>query len=165
MARPYRLEGEHVFYHITSRGDDRKRLKLSGLSRPFLRKFKVKIYLDVCCLSRPFDNQTQEKIHLETEAILSILNQNQKGRWHRISSEVIEAEIFKTPDLEKKVKVSIFASIYNFYIKLDEVVEKRAAELENLGIGAYDALHIVCAEKAKAEVLSAYAEDHGFTRG
>ena len=26
MARPYRLQGENCFYHITSRGDDRKKI-------------------------------------------------------------------------------------------------------------------------------------------
>jgi hypothetical protein len=31
------------------------------------------IYLDVCCLNRPFDDQTQERIRLEAEAVLHIL--------------------------------------------------------------------------------------------
>ena len=29
MARPYRLQGEGYFYHITSRGDGRKRIYIS----------------------------------------------------------------------------------------------------------------------------------------
>ena len=33
----------------------------------------VRIYIDTCCLNRPFDDQTQDRIHLETEAILIIL--------------------------------------------------------------------------------------------
>jgi hypothetical protein len=33
-----------------------------------------KIYLDVCCLNRPFDQQSQARIRLETEAILEIIN-------------------------------------------------------------------------------------------
>ena len=32
----------------------------------------MKIYLDNCCFNRPFDDQTQERIHLESEAILMI---------------------------------------------------------------------------------------------
>ena len=32
----------------------------------------VKIYLDNCCFNRPFDDQTQIKIHLETQAKLYI---------------------------------------------------------------------------------------------
>jgi hypothetical protein len=30
----------------------------------------LRIYLDACCLNRPFDDQTQERIRLESEAVL-----------------------------------------------------------------------------------------------
>jgi len=33
----------------------------------------MKIYLDVCCLNRPFDDQTQDRIHLEAESVMTIL--------------------------------------------------------------------------------------------
>ncbi len=37
MARPYRLQGENYFYHITSRGDDRKKIFISDYDyRKFL---------------------------------------------------------------------------------------------------------------------------------
>jgi hypothetical protein len=33
-----------------------------------------RIYLDVCCLNRPFDDQRQDRIRLEAEAIERILD-------------------------------------------------------------------------------------------
>jgi hypothetical protein len=33
----------------------------------------VLIYLDMCCLKRPFDDQSQPRIRLETEAVLGLL--------------------------------------------------------------------------------------------
>lgn len=33
----------------------------------------MKVYLDVCCLKRPFDDQTQPRIRMETEAVLRLL--------------------------------------------------------------------------------------------
>ncbi len=33
---------------------------------------KLRIYLDNCCFNRPFDNQNDMKIKIETEAKLSI---------------------------------------------------------------------------------------------
>jgi hypothetical protein len=36
-----------------------------------------RIYLDVCCLNRPFDDQCQERIRLESEAILLILERGE----------------------------------------------------------------------------------------
>jgi hypothetical protein len=41
----------------------------------------TKIYLDTCCLNRPFDDQTQERIRLESEAMLAILSRIEKGEW------------------------------------------------------------------------------------
>ncbi|HUY33380.1 MAG TPA: hypothetical protein VMV69_11585 [Pirellulales bacterium] len=33
----------------------------------------MRVYFDICCLKRPFDDQTQTRIHLESEALLSAL--------------------------------------------------------------------------------------------
>lgn len=41
------------------------------------------IYLDVCCLNSPFDDQTQERIHLEAEAVMLILNRCQNKSFIR----------------------------------------------------------------------------------
>ena len=32
----------------------------------------MKIYMDVCCLNRPFDDLSQERVFFETEAVLYI---------------------------------------------------------------------------------------------
>jgi len=34
----------------------------------------TRLYLDVCCLNRPFDDQSQDRIRLEAEAVRVILN-------------------------------------------------------------------------------------------
>ena len=39
----------------------------------------MRVYLDVCCLNRPFDDQSQDRIKLETDAVLSILDNCQTG--------------------------------------------------------------------------------------
>ena len=39
----------------------------------------MKIYLDNCCYNRPFDDQSQMKIHLETQAKLYIQRQIRDG--------------------------------------------------------------------------------------
>jgi hypothetical protein len=63
---------------------------------------KYKIYLDVCCLNRPFDDQTQPRIRLETEAILEIISRCRTGEWELLSSTALESEIARTPDLTRK---------------------------------------------------------------
>ncbi|MFO7794693.1 MAG: hypothetical protein ACQERB_00840 [Promethearchaeati archaeon] len=64
----------------------------------------MRIYLDVCCYNRPFDDQTQEKIHLETEAVLIILSNISLKNWELVGSDIIDFEISKIPDLERKKK-------------------------------------------------------------
>jgi REP element-mobilizing transposase RayT len=56
MARPYRLQGEGLLYHITNRGDDRKKIYLSDYDyNKFLEYLKIakekyKFYLYAYCL-------------------------------------------------------------------------------------------------------------------
>lgn len=113
----------------------------------------VKIYLDVCCLNRPFDDQTQDRIHFESEAVLIILNRCQIGRWWLISSDVVDFEISRTPDSERRQKVIILTALSKSKIIIDTEIEERAVELEALGFKPFDALHIACAEKSNADIL------------
>lgn len=42
----------------------------------------VRIYLDACCLNRPFDDQSQLRIHLKSEAVLAIIERVEQGAGH-----------------------------------------------------------------------------------
>lgn len=113
----------------------------------------MRIYFDVCCLNRPFDDQTQSRVHLEAEAILSILNHSRTVGWRVIGSDAIDYEISKMPDDDKRLMVQILSTIHDAHIRVDVEVEKRAIEIKRLGLKTLDALHVACAEKAKAEIL------------
>lgn len=119
----------------------------------------MRIYLDVCCLNRPFDDHTQDRVRLESEALLTILSRTQTENWTLLSSEAVDLEISKIPDNDRKQKVSILISISLTYIDVDEDTEKRAGKLEGLGFKSFDALHIACAEKGKADVLLTTDDD------
>ncbi|MEW6419572.1 MAG: PIN domain-containing protein [Nitrospirota bacterium] len=113
----------------------------------------MRIYLDVCCLNRPFDDQVQDRVRLESEAVLSVLNHSKAKGWRLLNSEVIGIEISKMPENDKRQKVTILSTMLQSYISVDEDIESRAVELENLTFKPFDALHIACAEKGKADVL------------
>ncbi len=113
----------------------------------------MKIYLDVCCLNRPFDEQIQDRIRIESESILIILSHCLSRRWQMVGSEVVDIEVSLIPDSERKYKVSILSTIARTKIIINEEIENRAIELENLDFKPFDALHIACAEKGKADVL------------
>lgn len=57
-----------------------------------------RIYMDVCCFNRPFDDWSQPRIRLEAEAVLAIATRCQAGDWQLIRSTALESEIDRTPD-------------------------------------------------------------------
>jgi hypothetical protein len=69
------------------------------------------IYLDVCCLNRPFDDQTQERIRLEAEAILFILTKFQVGDWQLLGSEAFDDELNNTAEGARKRQMIIWAGL------------------------------------------------------
>ncbi len=87
-----------------------------------------KIYLDVCCLNRPFDDQTQPRIRLESEAILDIIKRCKSGEWELISSTALETEIARTPDLTRREQVQEALKIAQYKILINEEISKRAIE-------------------------------------
>ena len=119
----------------------------------------MRIYLDVCSLNRPSDDHTHDRVRLESEAVLTILSRSQTEIWIFLGSEIIDIEISKIPDDDRMQKVSLLSSISQSYIIADEDTEKRAIELEELGFKSFDALHIACAEKGKADVLLTTDDD------
>ncbi len=49
--------------------------------------------------------------------------------------------------------VQILSTAHDTHVGVDAGVEKRALELKIAGLKPLDALHVACAEKAKAEIL------------
>lgn len=112
-----------------------------------------RIYLDACCLNRPFDDQTQPRIALETRAILTILNQCQMGTWKLITSTALDLELEQTPDLERLKNVKMILSIAKIKVISSQFIDQRSKELQGLGFTAFDATHIASAEIGKANVF------------
>ncbi|MDZ7792173.1 MAG: PIN domain-containing protein [Spirochaetia bacterium] len=112
-----------------------------------------RVYLDVCCLNRPFDDQEQERIHLESEAVRYILKHIRLGDVIWIGSSVLDLEINRTTDIEKRDSVIAFMAELSEKIFATEKEIERARVLESLGFKAMDALHLVCAEKAKVDAF------------
>jgi len=113
----------------------------------------VKIYLDVCCLNRPFDDQRQDRIRLESEAIVLILKRLRSGAWEWISSEAVSFEVAQTPDLERRHRVECLIRYAHYSVLIEAPIVKRATEFEGMGFDAYDAIHLACAEHCNAKVF------------
>ncbi len=112
---------------------------------------KVKVYLDTNVYNRPFDDQNQTRIRLETEAFLSILEKSLSGSISIIGSSVLVYENSKNPFAERKERVTSYLSIASKTIKLNDTIKNKALSLESTGIDPIDALHLAYAEFGNAE--------------
>jgi len=113
----------------------------------------MKIYMDVCCLNRPYDDQTQDRIYLESEAVLTILKHIEAGDWTWISSSVVLFEIGETPNPERKRRVLKLCEKAASSIGLNEEIRSQAEIFKSYGFTTYDALHLACALQAQVDVF------------
>ncbi len=113
----------------------------------------MKIYLDVCCLNRPFDDQSQDRIRMESEAVLIIIGHLEARDWEWIGSEIIDFEIDQTPDNERRRRAHLIADRSHKKVVLTEEIKLRASYLHKIGFPAIDALHIACAESEKTDIF------------
>jgi predicted nucleic acid-binding protein len=104
-------------------------------------------------LNRPFDDQHQARVRIESEAVTVILDRCDSGHWRQLSSEVAEIEIGVITDRERRARVQLLLPEEDDILKLSEPLWKRAVVLEKLGFKAADALHVSAAEDSKADVL------------
>ena len=113
----------------------------------------MKVYLDTCCLNRPWDDQSQPRIHFETEAILLILAKLDRHEWEWIGSEILFYEIRLTTDDERREYTLLLASQSHSVIELTPKILEHAESLENAGFDAYDAIHLASADAAQADIF------------
>ena len=112
-----------------------------------------KVYLDNCCLNRFFDNQSQKRIRLETEAIKIILEKIETKELIWLGSEALEMEIGNTKSVFRKTALKATTMHTELTVKISENIHNRAIRLTTLGLKFLDTLHIACAEAGGAEIL------------
>lgn len=111
----------------------------------------VKIYLDLCVYNRPFDDQCQPIIAVETHEFIFILAKAISKEITLVNSFILEEENNNSPYSYRRDKINDILKVASKYIGYSDEIKDRAKEIEKLGIMAMDALHIACAEKANCD--------------
>jgi len=70
-----------------------------------------------------------------------------------LSSTALQAETSNNPDAERKHEVEVLLLLAADTIPLESQIIQRAQDLEAVGYGAFDALHLSTAEAGHADVL------------
>jgi len=113
------------------------------------------IYLDVCSLSRPFDDQNIMRIRLETEAVNLILLKVKEGRFKLLVSFAHFREIEVIPDPVERIELqTVLNKLGEPIIGNKLKIRARAEELVQLGFGIADAAHVAFAEYSGAQFIS-----------
>jgi hypothetical protein len=101
---------------------------------------KLKIYLDNCCYNRPYDDQVQPKVILETLARLYIQEQVLNHRLDLVWSYVLKYENSRNIGEAKRTAIAQWEKLSVKFIDKSEPLMALAHEAENTGIKQFDAL-------------------------
>ncbi len=113
----------------------------------------MRIYLDNCCYNRPYDDQLQMRIHLDTEAKLHIQDMVKNNELELVTSYMLDYENAKNRFWHKRQAISEFLNENEaYYVSQDRNEEaiQIAEEIKKTGVKNADALHVACAILAKS---------------
>lgn len=116
----------------------------------------MRVYLDNCCFNRPYDDQSQLRIQMETQAKLEIQQQIRDEKLELATSYILEAENAVNPYERKRIDIQAFMDKYTkaFISEIqDKAVREQAAKIMETGIRLMDACHIACAMLAQCGVF------------
>ncbi|MBA4368642.1 MAG: hypothetical protein C0403_13505 [Desulfobacterium sp.] len=113
------------------------------------------VYLDVCSLCRPFDDQRYLRIRLESEATKLILENVRNQKLKLAVSPVHRIEIGAISDLAERIKILGLLENFGELVKIDMAKARVKAErLFDNGYGVADAVHVAFAESAGADFVT-----------
>jgi predicted nucleic acid-binding protein len=112
---------------------------------------KIKVYLDNCSYNRPFDDQTDMRISLETQAKLWIQGFIKNGQVDLIWSYVNEYENYINPYDNRKLSIYQFSGNAKSCVLETREILLTANQIIKQKIKPLDALHLACAICAKVD--------------
>ena len=112
---------------------------------------KMRLYLDNCCFNRPYDDQSQLKIHLETEAKIFIQQNIMDGICELAWSYVMDYENSLNPFLERRRRTAKWKEIANVFCDENETILTKAENFRDKGMKFFDSLHVACSVFLKCD--------------
>ena len=86
----------------------------------------TRIYLDNCCFNRPYDNQENIKVQIETESKLYIQRKIKESQYSLVWSYILEYENQSNPYVIRKEEILEWKKISTIIIKPSEEIFNRA---------------------------------------
>jgi predicted nucleic acid-binding protein len=113
----------------------------------------MKIYFDVCCLCRPYDDFSQARVYIESEAVLAIMKLCKSADWSFATSEVIDTELLQMRDRKKLANVIALCQQASDFLSVTEESRNLAKEFRKKKLKFFDSEHLAVAEVNGYDVL------------
>ncbi|MEI8141101.1 MAG: PIN domain-containing protein [bacterium] len=113
----------------------------------------MKIYLDNCCFNRPFDDQCQIRVRLESEAKLEVQARILHKELDLVWSYILDFENQANPFEERREAIEKWRLRAVIDIEETPGILAKANEFMLQGLRPKDALHLACATEAACDVL------------
>ena len=114
----------------------------------------MRIYLDNCSYNRPYDDQSNMQVQLESQSKLYIQNCIKDGKYDLVTSYTLSYEVSRTPFEMRRLAIEDFIE-HNakFYVGTDResIISEMATEIMMTGIKEKDAYHVASAIYAGCE--------------
>src|SRR5437870_5530988 len=109
-----------------------------------------RVYLDMCSLKRPFDDQRQPRVREEAAAVAAIVARAEAAKIALVRSPAHLVENDANPQEDRRLAAALWIDGAAVNVPLDAEVEIRSGGLVALGFRPLDALHLAFAERAGA---------------
>lgn len=107
---------------------------------------KLKLYLDMCIYNRPFDDQNDLRIRLETVACQLIFEKIQNNEFDLVWSFMLEFENAINPLVERRGEIIILSQLSRHIVEPSQDILYKAEEIQKYSIKGSDSVHLACAE-------------------
>jgi predicted nucleic acid-binding protein len=107
--------------------------------------------MDLCCFNRPFDDQSQNRVYLETEAKLLIQRKIKDRIINLVWSYILDYENSANPDRDAGNAIGLWQTLASQTVTASPLIIEKAVRFQKDGFSIKDSLHIACAIEARAD--------------
>lgn len=133
----------------------------------------MRVYLDLCVIQRPFDDQHQLRVRMQMDALHRILELIAEGRLELVTSFALEYESDSSTDAVKRKFTETVLALASERVESSPAIQHRTTVYGLGGMQTWDAAHLAAAVEAHADFFCtcddpllrrARKEDTGLTR-
>ena len=109
---------------------------------------KLRIYLDMCCYNRPYDNQSQSRIAKEAQSKLHIQDLIVGGELELVGSYILDYECSCNPfEIRRSFIKDFMSKNIKLYVgaERDDIITQMAKIIMGTGVKEKDAYHLAAA--------------------